>query len=1104
MKTLMNMGLVFLAFVGGLSLSAQKTECVFSHISLEKGLSSGIVYSIMQDRQGFLWFSTQVGLNRFDGHTFTVYQHNPTDPTSISANSANSVYEHTDGSLWIATWGGGLSVYDPMHGTFRTFKRDETRPSSLSDNRLQCLFGDREGRIWIGTFEGGVNMVDLRIQSAGDSVLTFQKFTVEQGTLSHNRIWGMAQDHDGRIWVGTDDGLTRIDPDSRTSDFFRHSDRDPGTLTHNRIYAVHVGRSGTLWVGTHRGLNRWSAVTSSFIRYEHNPADPASLSDNRVRVVVEDRNGRVWVGTFYRGLDRLDTLTGRFDHFTSDRTNPYSLGENFVRTIYEDRSGVLWIGTGSKGVDKLDLTKSFVHYQADPDRKDGVSHDDVVAILPDAGTPHVWIGTYGGGLNRFNTKTDRFEWWTHNDADPKSLCDNRIRVLMKDRKGVLWVGTNNGLNLLDPGSVTMRTLPNRPGEVPRSSSNRITALCEDREGNVWIGSDGAGLVRWHRGDGRFEVFRHVVGDSTSLNGHHISYLLCDSSGTVWVGLDEEGLDRWDGHGGFRHYVHAAHDPGSIGSNRITCLNEDAKGTLWVGTNGGGVNRFDPVTGRFEHFDESAGFLGNVAYGIVEDHEGRLWIGNSKGISRLDPSTRTFRHFDMSDGLICHGYNDRAFYAGRTADGEIFFGGVNGFNRIDPSRIYDNRNVPNVVITGFRKFGRQVTLATDIARIEQIDVSYRENFIGFEFVSLDFANPLKNQYAYRLEGFDDDWIHSSSRRNATYTNLDPGMYTFHVKASNNDGVWNEAGVSLRIRIVPPFWHMWWFRASVILACVGLVWGWNRYRLANVRRRNAILEDLVRDRTRELEQKRAELEALNETKNELMGVAAHDLRSPLNVIIGYLRLIIQDLERGTLNSEEAATDLRTTLRASEHMTQLINNILDISAIESGKVAIDLRAENLATLLEECERLYRREALQKNITLVVNAVGGVPDVVMDKPRIAEVMDNLLSNAIKYTYPGGSVTVSCEVTDKEVITHVRDTGQGLSDDDLRDVFRSYKKLSPRPTGGELSTGLGLAIVKKIIDLHTGRVWVQSKKGQGSVFSFSLPVSDRPKEEPGVPSPGV
>lgn len=1075
---------------GPVPVNAQRIECAFSHVSIESGLPSGVVYSVLQDRQGFMWFSTQVGLCRFDGYSFVQYQHSPTDPNSLSANSTNAIYEQADGTLWIATWGGGLNRFDPKSRRFRSFKRDELRPASLSDNRIQCLFGDRSGRLWIGTFEGGVNMLDLRQVRDNDSLLTFQKFTVQQGTLTHNRIWSIVEDADGWIWVGTDDGLTRIHPDTRDVELLRHSDRDPGSISHNRVYSIRAGRGGFVWVGTMGGLNLWSPSTKRFIRYVHDERDPTSLADNRVRAVFEDREGQVWVGTFDRGLDRLDPSSGRFTHFPHDRRNPYSPADNFIRSIYEDRAGVLWIATGSQGVDKLDLTKSFVHYESEPDNPAGLSHNDVVALLPALTEGDIWVGTYGGGVHLFDRETDRFEVFRHVEGDPFSIPDDRIRVLMYDRQGVLWVGTNNGLCLLDKGSRRFRRLANRPGDVAQSSGNRITALCEDAEGNVWIGSDGAGLVRWLRTSNSFEVYRHIIGDTTSINSHHISFLFCDSRGTVWVGHDNAGLDRWDGTTGFRHYGHDPSDSTSIGSDRITGLCEDRQGGLWIGTNGGGLNRFKPDVGTFERMGATHGFPGHVTFGMVEDKDGVFWIGNDKGVSRYDPVTGQCRYFDISDGLLCRGYNDRAFYPCRTPSGDIFFGSVNGFTIIDPRKIHENRNVPTVVITSFRKFGRDVQMETDISRMDRIDVLYRENFIGFEFVSLDFANPSKNQYAYRLDGFDADWILSGQRRHATYTNLDPGSYVFRVKASNNDGVWNTSGVSIAVEVVPPFWLTGWFRILVIAGLATGVWMYNRYRIRSVRRQNEVLEALVKERTRELEQKRAELEQLNEKKNELLGVAAHDLRSPLNVIIGYLRLIIQDIERGTLDLPETSTDLATTLKAAEHMTALINNILDISAIESGKVVIEPTPESLSILLEECERLYRREALQKEIRLEVDHAASLPPVMMDRSRIAEVMDNLLSNAIKYTYPGGSVSVYCEAAGHEVITHVQDSGQGLGASDLKNVFSSYKKLTPRPTAGEVSTGLGLAIVKKIVDLHGGRVWVRSEQGKGSIFSFSLPTA--------------
>lgn len=1082
-------------------LVAQKDHVKFEHISTEQGLSHGTVYSIFQDSKGFMWFGTLVGLNKFDGYHFTVYLPDVSDSNSLPINSTGGIYEDDRHRLWIATWGGGLVRFDPETEKFTTFRHDPKNSKSISDNRVQCVFGDAKGRLWIGTFAGGVNELDLSRDSV--SFNHYQHDPSNPNSVSHNRIWSIGGDSSGSIWIGTDEGVSRLDPQTGHITRFDHDTKNPSSISHNRIYVVYCDRSGSMWFGTHDGLNRYDRKRNEFQRYNRDPVNPNSLGDNGIRAICEDKAGNLWIGTMANGLTRIDSQRKKFTRYGGDPSSAYALSQEFVRVLYEDRSGVLWIGNGSKGLNKLDLKKNFIHYEKNPNSRvpnTELSHEDVIGFCEEDENI-IWIATYGGGLNKFDRRTETFEFYKHDPSNPNSVNDDRLRVIYKDRKGRLWVGTSMGLDRFDPKTKRFIHFKNDPNNKNSLSANRISSICEDAAGLLWIGTDGGGLNCLDEETMIFTRYQNETDSPASLSSNLVSYLFLDREGRLWIGTDEAGLNRFDpSTRTFERFIFDRNNPKSINSNNITGIYQDRSGLLWIGTNGGGLNRLDIATKTFTHYDQANGLVNNVIFGILEDDFGNLWVGTSRGISRFTPPFNSqldkgrirgvFRNYDITDGLINKGFNERAAYPLRTKSGELYFCGINGFTRFYPENIIDNDQIPKVEITSFKKFEKEIEFDRTAPDYRQIQLSYKENFISFEFAVLDYANPSRNQYAYKLEGFDADWVYSGNRRYASYTNLEGGNYVFKVKGSNNDGVWSSEGSFISLSVHPPIWKTWWFRICFLIFLSVSVFALLKFRVHQIELQKLTLEKQVVQRTLELQQKKEELEKINELKNEFLGLAAHDLRNPLTSMIGYLKLLIQDLETQTLDPHAAIGDLQSMLRASENMSKLITDLLDISAIESGKINLDLNQEMMMQILDECAKLHRRSAQQKNIELVLENNEFIPILMVDKSRISEVVDNLVSNAIKFTKPGGHVKIQCNVRQSEVVTQVQDSGLGLNENDLKNVFFSFKKLSARPTGGETSTGLGLAIVKKIVEMHGGRVWVESEKGKGSTFSFSLPIN--------------
>lgn len=847
-----------------LNLYAQMNDIKFERISIEQGLSQATVWAIMQDSKGFMWFGTADGLNKYDGYSFTVYNHDPRDSTLISNNTIIAIYEDKSGTLWIGTRGGGLNRFDRETEKFTHYGHDPSNTNSLSDNHILSIHEDKAGALWIGTEYGGFNKFDRETERFEP----YKHDPANPNSLSSDHIVRICEDKTGVLWIGTNNGLNRFDKEHKSFTHYQNSPADANSLSHNQINAIYEDKSGTLWIGTDNGLNKLVLSEKegydiservNFVHYQHDPMNPNSLSDSMIRSIYEDKAGNLWIGTAKGGLNKLvlsPDSSGRgsdkekvtFVHYKHNPYDPNSLSSNNVRSIFEDKSGVLWIGTDGKGLNKyVSLKKKFVHYKNDPYDPNSLSDNYVYAICQDKdGT--FWIGTIGGGLNKFDREREIFTHYINDPSDPNSLSHNSVLSICESRhEGTksLWIGTSGGLDklVLSPDSIGKgfdkekdqfmhyKHDPANPNSPKSLSDNTVTSIIEDKSGNLWIGTYG-GLDKFDREKKQFVHYKHEPANLNSLSKGRIRSIFEDKSGTLWIGTEGGGLNKFNlSNEQFMHYEHDPANLNSLSNNYIFSIYEnssDSGSILWIGTNGGGLNKlvlsetegFDGEKQKFIWFTQKNGLPSNVVYGILGDKHGNLWLSTNKGLSKFNPRTETFRNYDVNDGLQSNEFNKGAYF--KSGNGEMFFGGINGFNSFYPDSIKDNPYIPPVVITKFNKFNK--TVKSDISDTEEIDLSYRDKYLSLEFVALDYTNPQQNQYRYRMKGFDEDWIDAGTRRFATYTNLDPGEYVFNVTGSNSDGRWNELGVSVRIVIKPPFWETWWFiiLSAVFLIAMGYTW------------------------------------------------------------------------------------------------------------------------------------------------------------------------------------------------------------------------------------------------------------------------------------------
>jgi diguanylate cyclase (GGDEF)-like protein len=847
------------------SLPAEDQNIQFQHITNGDGLSQTTVQCIIQDRKGFMWLGTRDGLNRYDGNEFRHFKPSINDPQSLSNNSIQAIYEDRSGILWIGTF-KGLNKFDREKGNFTHYLNVPEDPRSLSHDGIRAICEDHLGNLWIGTSGGGLDIFDRDNER-------FSHHRAEANnpqSLSSNIVNSLYEDHAGVLWVGTDSGLNRFNQEKGIFTRYQYDPHDPNSLSSDTVLSLYEDHTGALWVGTDSGLNRYDREKNRFIRYKNDPNNPDSLSSDTVFSIYEDHTGALWVGT-YSGLNRYDREKNRFIRYKNDPNNPDSLSDNEIIAIYEDRSGMLWIGTYYEGLNLFDRNrKKFILYKLSNKPPSRCFYKDASGVL--------WVGTDGEGLYKLDRPNNNIRLYKHERYNPYSLSNNSVFSIIEDRSGVLWVGTYGGLNRFDRVKEKFIHYQHDSKDLASLSYNKIRSLYEDRSGVLWVGTYGGGLNKFDRVKERFTRYQNNSHDPNSLSNNNIWSICEDRSGVLWVGTYGGGLDKFDRvKERFTRYQNNSHDPSSLSSDYILCIKEGSDGTLWIGTEGG-LNRYDPEKNSFVHYREEEGFVNNVIYGILEDESGNLWLSHNKGLARFDPQKQTFRNYDVKDGLQSNEFNGGAYYKSR--NGEMFFGGTSGFNAFFPHEIKDNPYLPPVVITNFQTFNKpvpigktsegRIILKKSITETESIELSFKDRVLSFEFAALNYVSPEKNQYAYIMQGFEKDWNYVGNRHFASYTNLPPGQYIFRVKGSNNDGIWNEQGASLRIRITPPFWKRWWFYLICISFVTSLGLGMYQYRISQLKRHEEVLEKLVVERTHQLREANQKLELLA-TTDGLTGIA-----------------------------------------------------------------------------------------------------------------------------------------------------------------------------------------------------------------------------------------
>lgn len=861
-----------LVVLAGLTLSrpahAQEPIVHFEHLTLDDGLSDNTVYSIVQDQTGFMWFGTQNGLNKYDGYQFTVYRSDAFNPNTVSNDNAGNIYIDHDGIIWIGTWGGGLDRLNPRTGQFKNYSPDPQNPKSLGYDRVQTIFQDSRGAVWVGTAGAGLDKLDSKTGTFSH----YRNNPNNPDSLSNDRIWKIDEDRQGNLWIATSEGLNKYNPQTDTFTRYFNDPNDPASLSHSLIRTLYIDRSGTLWVGTEKGLNKFDPATNTFQTYFHKPDDPASLSDDIINAIYEDSTDRFWIGTRSGGLDLMDRRTGAFRHYVNDPLDPGSLAYNDIRYITEDRSGILWIATRGGGVDRLAPTSGqFIHYAGVSGNLSVVANNEVRAIFEDD-DGRLWLGNKGSGLNIFDPSTGQYMAYANNPNNPNSLSSNDVYAIYKDRQGIFWLGTSGGgLDSYNPANGTFTRYNHNPNDPTSLSSSDVNVIFEDSAGTLWIGTKGGGLDKFDRASGTFTVYKNNPNDPASLGNDDVYAIYEDSADRLWVGTYGGGLNQFDPvTGTFVRYEYNPENPNSLSDNNIYSIFQTGDDTMWIATANGGLNQFNPQTGQTTAvYSQKDGLASDVVYSILSDKAGNLWLSTNKGLSKFIPSENRFVNYGVADGLKRVIYREGASFKGQ--DGALFFGGINGLTKFYPDKISENTHVPPVVLTGLSLFNQPLKLNAPAETTNHIQLSYQDDVLSFDFAALDFVAPQRNQYAYKLEGFDDDWIYAGNRTFATYTNLDPGNYTFRVKGANNAGVWNEDGVSINVTITPPFWETWWFRTLAVFGILAIAFGGYKLRVRAIDHHRKLLKRQVAERTAALREANEHLQQVTTRLQDELALA-----------------------------------------------------------------------------------------------------------------------------------------------------------------------------------------------------------------------------------------
>lgn len=1055
-------------------LSGQSNDNLnFKHYSSDEGLSQRSVQWIIQDSYGFLWFATRDGLNKYDGYSFTVYRHNSQDNTSLSNSKITTIFEDIDKNLWIGTR-NGLNKYNREKNNFERCEKiypNEKYP----DNQISSIAQLNNDTLWIGTNHGIVKF-DTKDQSR-----TFYKPKKDSlNSLSDNKVISLLTTTNKNIWASTSTGIDFHNVKSKILKHYAYPKLSGKELYQIDNSTLFEDSAQNVWLGFENGLTLFNKKFQAFIPFRLKTKKDHAIT-SAVRSICEDYLGNLWVGT-YNGVYLIDKEKSRISHYTHDENAPNSLSQNSIYKIIEDASGDIWIGTWAGGINYFNRNyNNFRQFSSGANNR--MLNYNIVSSIVEDKDDNLWIGTEGGGINFLNKQTGVFNYYTHNKTDPKSISDNNVKAMIQDHYGNLWVGTHGGglnvLNLKDPLS-KFKTYKNIPGDLTSLSNNKITSLYEDTQHQIWIGTLGSGISIFNPAT---KLFTKIKDPLNNLSTIVLTISESSDKNRLYIG-GEKGLSKIDIQTKKITPIQYIENGKHVSfSNQVLCVYEDLNQNLFIGTGGDGLYHYNTRSLEIIKFGIPQGLPSEVVYGILPDDKGHIWVSTNNGISSINPSTKKIKNFDKIDGLQGNEFNYGAHL--KNKKGELLFGGANGLTLFNPDEISENTFIPQVLISSIQVNNKPFLEITK--SIEKISLNYDQNVFNFEFVALSYSQPGKNQYAYQLVGFDKAWNYVGNKRSATYTNLDAGSYVFKVKASNEDGLWNENGASIELTILPAPWKTWWAYLIYIFLFIAVVLFILKQSLIRIKEKNELRQE-------RLEKER--LKEVNQLKLRLFTNISHDFRTPLTLIIGPLeRLLKTKIENGFAHEQ-----LEIMHRNTKILLQLINQLLDFRKTESGKLLLQASKEDILPFIENIKISFEEHARHRKIDYLFIHPDQKMEIWFDKIKVQKILFNLLSNAFKFTPDCGKISIhvniikNTEQFSKDIIDYLKieieDNGKGISEKNLALIFDRFYQLEQQQ-GTHTGTGIGLALTKNLVQLHNGIITVKSTEGKGSIFTVLLPLGN-------------
>ncbi len=1039
-----------------------------------QGLSQHSVAAIAQDAKGFLWIGTRHGINRYDGKEFKNYDHSLGTIQTISNSTIQCILVDRLGNIWIGTYGGGVSYYNYEKDTFKYYKEAQSG-DSLSNNFVMALFEDSRGNIWVGTETGGLNMLNIKT----GNFVRYKSNQADPFSISSNNITSIGEDGNGNLWVGTwGEGINFFD--QNTKRFIKFSTKPDNIIDNDVVRNIFTSRNGDLYAGTYHGLKKLhykgNSYTISDTLHDDVKMDPA-LSSVRVLSIAEDQLGNLWVGTENEGLFYLNTKTGEGRQFLRDPKAKNGIPSNSIWSLHVDNFGTVWIGSYDKGLFKIDpYEEKFTKIFQNNPFENSLSHNVVSSFAEDK-AGNIWIGTDGGGLNYYNVQTNTFEHFKYDPNDPTSLADNAVVSLTLDHQDNLWVGSwEGGVSLLEKGKKKFKRINALAGDINSLSGNDIHKVYCDSKNRIWIGAFRGGLDMIDQSQ---NTVHHYLKPGTihQISANKIRTILEDFQGRIWVGTEGAGLycitlNQDNSVNRIVNYMNIPNDSTSISYNIITDLFEDKNKTLWVATEGGGLNKYNFTNDDFDVLSKKDGLPSDVIYGIEEDYYGSLWISTNQGLVQYEVEKEAIHIYDQLDGLQSEEFYKASSY--RTRDGQLLFGGSRGFNIFNPKSVGRNPNAPQVYITSATLSGEPLIpgkgkpLTKNILETEEIIFDYDQNDFSFSFSSLNYSQSAKNKFEYKLENYDDKWQLADERNIAAYTNVPPGYYIFKVRGSNNDNVWNTTPHDLVVIINKPWYLTYWaygLYATVII--LFLIIG----------RDNIIKRERLKSELQLEHMELTKTQELSKLKSRFFANISHEFRTPLTLIIGPLITLYQNL-KGT-----EKTQAKMMIRNAEQLLGLINQVQDLSKLESGSMKLVTTKSDIVNFLRGIAYSFTSFADKKYITYKTELPKKEIPVYFEHEKLEKVFNNLLINAFKFTPEFGTITVGIKEDNRVVHIFVEDSGPGIPAEEIDQIFNRFFQGNTSKTG----TGIGLSLAKELVELHKGSITVKSDLGKVTTFTISL-----------------